>query len=118
LDTLRNKTQVKGIKLKSLRVKKKSLSGRAERVAVVTDQGTFELSGNEFRIAMHPERIRSTLFTSVTPHGDGYEFVGRGWGHGVGMCQWGAKGQAEKGVGYREILQFYYPHTHLEIWSR
>jgi stage II sporulation protein D len=37
------------------------------------------------------------------------EFVGRGAGHGVGMCQWGARGLAKQGKGYVEILGHYYP---------
>ena len=40
---------------------------------------------------------------------------GRGWGHGVGMSQWGAEGYARHGFGYRKILAHYYPHTHLGI---
>jgi stage II sporulation protein D len=40
---------------------------------------------------------------------------GRGWGHGVGMSQWGAEGYARHGFGYRQILGHYYPHTHIGI---
>jgi stage II sporulation protein D len=40
---------------------------------------------------------------------------GRGWGHGVGMSQWGAEGYARHGFGYRRILAHYYPHTHVGI---
>src|SRR3954471_23642001 len=40
---------------------------------------------------------------------------GRGWGHGVGMSQWGAEGYARHGAGYRRILAHYYPHTHIGI---
>jgi stage II sporulation protein D len=40
---------------------------------------------------------------------------GRGWGHGVGMSQWGAEGYARHGWGYRQILAHYYPHTHIGI---
>lgn len=36
------------------------------------------------------------------------EFSGSGWGHGVGLCQWGARGMSQKGYGYREILGYYY----------
>jgi len=36
-------------------------------------------------------------------------FEGYGWGHGVGLCQWGAKGMAEEGYTYQEILRYYYP---------
>ena len=118
LSALRAKTAVKGAKLKTLRVKKKSMSGRTQTITVVTDAGTYDLSGNEFRIALHPEKIRSTLWTEFKRHGDGYQFQGKGWGHGVGMCQWGAKGQAEAGRDYRDILDFYYPHSELRKWSR
>lgn len=40
---------------------------------------------------------------------------GRGWGHGVGMSQWGAEGYARHGFDYRRILAHYYPHTHIGI---
>jgi stage II sporulation protein D len=40
-------------------------------------------------------------------------FAGRGYGHGVGLCQWGAKGMAEQGYAARQILAFYYPGTTL-----
>src|ERR1043166_5539329 len=40
---------------------------------------------------------------------------GRGWGHGVGMSQWGAEGYARHGYSYRQILAHYYPHTHIGI---
>jgi SpoIID/LytB domain protein len=40
---------------------------------------------------------------------------GRGWGHGVGMSQWGAEGYARHGFSYREILGHYFPHTHIGI---
>src|SRR5579859_1582723 len=36
---------------------------------------------------------------------------GRGWGHGVGLSQWGAEGYARHGYDYRRILAHYYPHT-------
>src|SRR6478609_7552054 len=40
---------------------------------------------------------------------------GRGWGHGVGMSQWGAEGYARHGYGYRKILAHYYSQTHIAI---
>ncbi|MBS1983180.1 MAG: SpoIID/LytB domain-containing protein [Bdellovibrionales bacterium] len=118
LALLKKSTKVQGKKLESFRVRHKSPSGRAETIAVRTDADVYELSGNAFRIALDPEKIRSTLFTDVVRQGHSYTFRGRGWGHGVGMCQWGAKGQAEAGRDYREILDFYYPNTKLVMWSR
>jgi stage II sporulation protein D len=56
--------------------------------------------------------VPDTLFTMKRlepPQGEkGWLFVGRGWGHGVGMCQVGAYGMAQRGHSYREILLHYY----------
>jgi stage II sporulation protein D len=38
-----------------------------------------------------------------------FDVFGKGWGHGVGMCQWGALEMSKQRYGYRDILQFYYP---------
>ena len=43
-----------------------------------------------------------------------YVFTGRGYGHGAGLCQWGAKALADEGRGYREILSHYYPGAELQ----
>ena len=44
---------------------------------------------------------------------DGFVLHGKGWGHGVGLCQIGAAVMGDKGVPYEDILQFYYPGTEL-----
>jgi len=118
LSALRKSTKVRGDRLRAVYIKKKSPSGRAQTVTVTTDEGAFDLSGNEFRIALNPEVIRSTLWLRLSRKSGAYVFKGRGWGHGVGMCQWGAKGQGAKGRGYVEILKFYYPHARLQLWHR
>lgn len=60
--------------------------------------------------------IKNNLFKSTVTDGDSNTFVfsGEGWGHGVGMSQYGAKGMAEAGFTYDEILTHYYTGTHLE----
>ncbi len=65
-----------------------------------------------FRRLVGAEVLRSTNFT-ILRNGGGFTFVGKGWGHGVGMSQWGAKGMAELAFGYEEILQYYFPLTAL-----
>jgi stage II sporulation protein D len=70
------------------------------------------VSGNAFRMALGADRLRSTNFR-VRVRGDALEFEGLGWGHGVGMSQEGAKVLAAQGVGYRGILEHYYPGTRL-----
>ena len=51
---------------------------------------------------------------AVAPAGTVFLLDGRGWGHGVGMSQWGAEGYARHGFGYRQILAHYYPQTTIE----
>ncbi len=58
-------------------------------------------------------RLKSTHF-SVTQHVDRFVFVGLGFGHGVGMCQWGARSQAYQGKSYTSILSHYYPRSRFE----
>ncbi|HEX9822222.1 MAG TPA: SpoIID/LytB domain-containing protein [Methylomirabilota bacterium] len=90
------------------------------RAATVTVHGTLRslrLRGNEFRRMIGYDTFKSTLFAvAVDPHWA--RFSGRGYGHGVGMCQWGAKGMAEQGHTARQILEFYYPGTVLGTLER
>ena len=53
--------------------------------------------------------VRTRLIDAVHDRGSTFEITGRGYGHGVGMSQWGAKVMADKGYSYRKILEFYYP---------
>jgi stage II sporulation protein D len=63
-----------------------------------------------------PETIPSSRFTIAS---DEQQFVvhGKGWGHGVGMSQWGAKGRAERGDDYRDILSSYYSGLRISSWT-
>jgi stage II sporulation protein D len=86
-----------------------SPSGRVMTVRLLTSDGVVEMRGSDFRAAMGLSVVRSTLFTArSTPGEPSVEMSGRGSGHGVGMSQWGARGQALAGRGYAEILRFYY----------
>ncbi|MCT8137947.1 SpoIID/LytB domain-containing protein [Anaerobacillus sp. CMMVII] len=58
--------------------------------------------------------FRSYLVDSFIQNDDIYIVKGRGYGHGVGMSQWGAQKMAERGKKYQEILQFYYPGTRIK----
>jgi len=94
----------------------KRKDGRVVSVIVRHANGTTNLTGNQFRMAVDPRTLKSLYFTS-TPQGNGLKFSGRGWGHGVGLCQWGARGQAELGRTYEQILRHYYPNTQLHSTS-
>ena len=72
------------------------------------------VSSKETRKYFGSFKFKSTLITAISRVRNGYLFKGRGWGHGVGMCQDGAKQMALKGKNYRKILRHYYPGASIE----
>ncbi len=96
----------------ALQVLERDEGGRINLLLIQSEQGDQEISGNRFREKLGYDKIRSTLFDIDAAEGR-IRFEGKGSGHGVGLCQWGAKGMAEQGYGYREILEFYYPGAEL-----
>jgi stage II sporulation protein D len=100
----------------------------ARRLVIRTEGGELDMTTSRFRRLVSAQAPRSfpglypgdrpdgrtmpmTLPSSrfdVEPTPDGFRLHGRGYGHGVGMSQWGAMGRAERGEGYREILSAYY----------
>lgn len=83
--------------------------GRCRAVEFQTEKGLLALPAGKFR-AFSPVPVHSTRMT-IRKEGDAFVVEGHGWGHGVGMCQWGAQGMAEMGFSAREILGFYYPES-------
>ena len=84
------------------------------------DVGDLRDELNEWAPCLRPDRYptanpRGTLpltipshWVSVSTDGNALVFTGRGWGHGVGMVQWGAYGKARRGWSASDILSFYY----------
>ena len=87
-------------------------AGRVNKIRMLHSKGELILRGQDFRKAVGYSVIPSTQF-SIHRFGREVVFSGRGAGHGVGMCQWGAKEMAELGYRYESILQYYYPGTQL-----
>jgi len=90
--------------------------GRLKTVLLVTERGTVSLPATKFRMAVGSTVIKSTNFT-VRVEGNTALFSGSGYGHGVGLCQYGAKQRALDGFSYVEILAYYYPGTRLSKLS-
>jgi len=86
--------------------------GRASRVRLASAGTVREVKASSFRRAAGYTRVKS-LWMEIAPSADGWKFTGKGYGHGVGLCQWGANGKAKRGMGYREILARYYLGTHV-----
>jgi len=94
-------------KIKRIKLTGKTGSERVKTVTVYHSNGKYNMTSHKFRMAMGTQIIRSTNFSARISGGYAY-FKGHGWGHGVGMCQWGAKGMAEAGWNYKKILKHYY----------
>ena len=96
--------------------------GRVDELRIRTDGQTLTVRGDSVRWILRPDGTRllnSALLSAVTDSTvDGrlvrLEVRGGGWGHGVGMCQFGAMGRARAGQSYREILGAYYNGAKLE----
>jgi stage II sporulation protein D (peptidoglycan lytic transglycosylase) len=103
-------------RITKIRILERDPSGRVNSLEMVGTRGSFRLSGYEFRsrfvARFGGESLKSTLFT-ISVEKDKVVLRGRGFGHGVGLCQWGAEALAQQGVGYRDILQHYYPQSRL-----
>jgi stage II sporulation protein D len=91
-----------------VRVIERSPSGRAAQLEVLGAR----LSGRDLREVLGGRALRSALFDVRIEDGNA-RFLGSGAGHGVGLCQWGARELALRGRSYAEILTHYYPGTGL-----
>ena len=85
-------------------------SGRAVRVQVVDEYGVHEMRTRQ--TLGRALKLPDILF-SVRREGDQFVFTGGGFGHGVGLSQWGSKAMADKGFKAGEILAFYYQNAEL-----
>lgn len=99
-----------GIELRGFEIQGRGVSGRVSQVKITGAGGqSVTVRGLPIRWTFD---LPDTLFTvrRLDPPGreGGWLFSGRGWGHGVGLCQVGSYGMAMRGHGYHEILSHYY----------
>lgn len=93
-------------KLKSIKIARKTGTGRATNITVRTQKGSKTVPCGNFRMAFG---LKSCKITKLSLRKKDVLFKGRGSGHGVGMCQDGANGMAKDGKDYKQILKRYYP---------
>jgi stage II sporulation protein D len=108
-------TRFPGLGFQSFEILSRGVSGRVGKIRIFGDNGqTMDVDGLAVRWTLD---VPDTLFTAkrLAPKGSepGWLFTGRGFGHGVGMCQVGAYGMAQRGHTYREILTHYYTGVEL-----
>ena len=106
--------------VRAVRVDSRTPSGRVGVLSIVTDRGTYHVRGDDARWVLRGsggEILNSTYFSveNMVVGRDGrlsqLTLRGSGYGHGIGMCQWGAIGRARAGQDFRAILRAYYPGT-------
>ena len=105
--------------VRSIDVDGRTTSGRVAAIWVETSRGRYRVRGNDVRYVLRStggELLNSTYFwPEILGRADGrvarLTIRGLGYGHGVGMCQWGAIGRARAGQDFRTILRTYFPGT-------
>ena len=93
-------------KINEIAVLKREPGGRISSLKVTGELGEVTING-ELNVRNAFSGLKSAGF-SIVKDDKGFTFYGGGYGHGLGMCQVGAIGQAKKGRGYKDILKFYY----------
>ncbi len=106
--------RIAGTEVREIVVTKRSPAGRAIEMRVTTDAAEATFKRFDLRQAVEMPEMLFTVSRVEGPQGEAeFVFLGRGWGHGVGMCQNGAYGMSLAGASYDEILRHYY--TGVEI---
>ena len=110
--------------IRDVEVRRTGASGRATEIRVQVAQGEIPVFGPYVRAVFQTPDGRSLGSTAVQLTRDRagdrltrLSAAGAGWGHGVGLCQWGAIGRARAGHDFRTILAAYYPDTVVTRWT-
>lgn len=117
LKDIQNKLNAQGYQIgliRSIDIIQRNASDRIKLLRITSrDDQSITISGKDFRNIIGPNDIRSNSY-EIVMRGYYADFYGRGWGHGVGLCQWGALGMAQLHFDYKAILRHYYPGTRLD----
>lgn len=111
-------TQVAGVQanqITEMKVVEKDDTGRATKIEISYDGGSKTVEASEFRNALDPVKCKSTMIKGITKSGNSFILEGSGFGHGVGMSQWGAYKMAKDGKSPEEIVDYYYKDIEIKI---
>ncbi len=99
--------------LKALEIGRRDVAGYVRDFVARVGAAELAVKASDLRADLGAEDMKSVRISRVIAKTKSLEFVGSGSGHGVGLCQWGARGQAENGRSYAQILKFYFPGAEL-----
>ena len=103
--------------LKTIKIINRTYSKRVKSIEIKGSQGVTQISGQRLRSLLNNRKLFSTKF-KIKKTKKGITFLGRGFGHGVGLCQAGSKKMGESGHATERILKFYYKSTALTTIAR
>ncbi|MCX8034383.1 MAG: SpoIID/LytB domain-containing protein [Thermodesulfovibrio sp.] len=98
-------------KIKDVEIVSYTTTGRIKELKFTDGEKEKIIKANELRRLLKWTPLPSTMVINMRVEEGGVIFEGRGYGHGVGMCQWCAFQMAQDGKNYKEILQYFYPGT-------
>lgn len=99
---------------KTIKIGTKGISGRT--INFLFDKTS--INAPDFRMAIGSERLKSTMIDNISFDGEKLVIRGRGFGHGVGMSQWGAYEMAENGSKAKDIINHYFKEVNIvKIWK-
>lgn len=102
-------------KISYVKIASYTTTGRVKELEFSDGKNKKLVKATELRRLLQWTALPSTMITSIRIEDDGIVFEGKGYGHGVGMCQWCAFQMAQEGKNYKEILQYFYPGTEINI---
>ncbi len=102
--------------LKDITIKSYTSTKRVKTVDLVHSGGVMNVKATDLRKMLGWSRLPSTNFEVSRDNGN-FVFEGKGYGHGVGLCQWSALQMARDGKNYKEILSYFYPGTVIKIYE-
>ena len=105
--------------IKSMHIQDTLKSGRIHTLVIETNNGSFTAKADKIRwLFKRGGTILPSSFFRIHKNGNEWILKGKGFGHGVGLCQMGARARAQAGQSYIQILTHYYPGITLEKFKR
>lgn len=115
---LKDMEKASGVKgLKDIGIDSHTASGRVRTFSFVNGPGSTKIAAKTLRQNLGWDKLPSTFVTSIMRDNGAFIIEGRGYGHGVGMCQWSALQMARDGKTYRDILSYFYQGTVLQQYE-
>ena len=113
-DEIEKALDIKGIT--DIQIKTYTTTQRAKSVDIIQGDSILNVETKNLRKILGWNRLPSTNFV-IRRENDNFIFEGKGYGHGVGLCQWSALEMSRKGMTYRQILEYFYPGTKIEKYE-